>query len=547
MKAYRIRISLEHVAPPVWRQAVVPAGITFSRLAAILNDVMGWMGGHLFSITTAKGHYVSGIPECEGMGPLPDGFGEELSGGDDAIDPIFTSNKNLSYIYDLGDNWEHYIQVEAVLDDYPHSYPQVLDGTGACPPDDIGGPSVYMDMIEHPEEFGEDYEMFLWEREDFDLEETNQVLKEVYGAYCADRGQSFDKLSPFLGEERGNFPKMEDALQYYRVEDLKCICRKLGIQGYSGLRKQQLVEFVLSQVADQAIISNAFMDMEDGQIEFFESLFSDPCSVLDLSEEGRLQAEDFLSRGLVFQTLDGVFFVPEEVQKSYASIDKKALSKTRRRVGLVLDYCKAAVNLYGIVEMEHLLRLFNQQNEETLQYRELLQVLKLADRQESCPIKWEDEYLFDTEIDWEIFDILLEQQEGKPYYVPSKQEFLKYSDFYYCEKPLAWEAMEHFFQSDIGMTPFNADLLCHELEMLVHVGAHMDMLMELLDAFEMPDLNDHQLIKLTELLMDAWNCTRMVINRGFTPNEMRGMDETEHEKEAIPNNVIPFPAPERKK
>ncbi|MCI8647584.1 MAG: hypothetical protein HFE76_12520 [Firmicutes bacterium] len=538
MKAYQIRISLEAVEPKVWRQAVIPAGITFSRLSAILNDVMGWIGGHLFSVTAPDGYYVSGIPECEEMEVIPDFFRDKLSGGSDAIDSVFTSHKNLSYVYDLGDSWEHLIQVEAVLDDYPHTYPQVLDGDGDCPPEDIGGPYAYMNIMEHPQEYGEEYEDFLDEMEPFDLEETNCYLEEVYGGYDKEnRQQNSGSSIPFAAYDEDDFTDLEESLLDYRVEDLKCICRELGIQGYSGLRKQQIVDLLLLGIADKEVLSGALLDMDDEQMDFFESLFDAPCFFLDLTEEAIRIADEFLRRGLVFQTFSGTYFVPEEVQQAYRSIDRETLSKRRRRVQLILSYCRAAVNLYGIVETGHLLKIFHQQNEGSLGYSELFDVLKLADRQEGCPINWKEGYLYDSEIDLEIFDILLEQQEEKPYYVPPKEEFLKYQDFYYCEKPLAWKAMEHFFESDMGLDPFKAELLCHELEMLVHVGASMDVLMELLEAFDMPEPSDTQIIKLTQLLMEAWNCTRMVINRGFTPNELRGMEEGEE----LPDNVIPFP------
>lgn len=539
MKAYQIRISLKAVVPEVWRQAVIPAGITFSRLSAMLNDIMGWLSGHLFAITAADGYHVSGMPDCEEIDEIPDFFGDGLSGGSEGIDHAFSSNKNFSYIYDLGDNWEHLIQVEAILDDYPHAYPQVLDGDGDCPPDDIGGPYAYMDVKENPAAYGEEYEDWLDEMDEFDLEETNFYLEEVYGGSPGEKKEGRPASVPlFAYDEQDDFTGLEESLYGYRVEDLKCICRELGIRGYSGLRKQQIVDLILMGIEDKAILAEALADMDDGQIEFFESLFAAPHSVLDLTEEAIRFADEFLRRGLVFQTFSGTYFVPEEVQRAYHNIDRKALSERRGRVQLVLSYCRAAVNLYGIVETEHLLKVFNQQNEEALKRGELFELLELADRQEGCPFNWRDGYLYDSEIGDEIFDILLEQQEEKPYYVPPKEELLKYQDFYYCEKPLAWKVLERFFEKDMGLEPFKADLLCHELEMLVHVGASMDVLMDLLEAFEMPEPSDVQVIKLTQLLMEAWNCTRMVINRGFTPNELRGMDEGEE----LPDNVIPFPA-----
>jgi pRiA4b ORF-3-like protein len=48
----------------------------------------------------------------------------------------------FTYTYDLGDNWEHDVEIEefvAVSDD---TEPKVLAGARKCPPEDVGGVEV---------------------------------------------------------------------------------------------------------------------------------------------------------------------------------------------------------------------------------------------------------------------------------------------------------------------------------------------------------------------------------------------------------------------
>jgi hypothetical protein len=50
----------------------------------------------------------------------------------------------FGYMYDFGDGWEHELVVEEELpagDDL--ASPTCLDGAGACPPEDCGGPPGY--------------------------------------------------------------------------------------------------------------------------------------------------------------------------------------------------------------------------------------------------------------------------------------------------------------------------------------------------------------------------------------------------------------------
>ena len=57
--------------------------------------------------------------------------------------------KTICYIYDFGDNWEHVIRVERILDAIPGlTYPRLLKASGACPPEDVGGPWGYAEFLE---------------------------------------------------------------------------------------------------------------------------------------------------------------------------------------------------------------------------------------------------------------------------------------------------------------------------------------------------------------------------------------------------------------
>ena len=53
----------------------------------------------------------------------------------------------LRYIYDFGDDWQHEIVVEDLLDPDPEThYPALVAAKGACPPEDFGGPWGYADL-----------------------------------------------------------------------------------------------------------------------------------------------------------------------------------------------------------------------------------------------------------------------------------------------------------------------------------------------------------------------------------------------------------------
>ena len=60
-----------------------------------------------------------------------------------------TGAKTLKYLYDFGDAWEHTVKIERIADAVPGlSYPILIDATGRCPPEDVGGPPGYSDLLE---------------------------------------------------------------------------------------------------------------------------------------------------------------------------------------------------------------------------------------------------------------------------------------------------------------------------------------------------------------------------------------------------------------
>ncbi len=60
-----------------------------------------------------------------------------------------TGAKTLKYLYDFGDGWEHTVKVERITDAIPGlTYPFLIDATGRCPPEDVGGPPGYAEFLE---------------------------------------------------------------------------------------------------------------------------------------------------------------------------------------------------------------------------------------------------------------------------------------------------------------------------------------------------------------------------------------------------------------
>ena len=189
---FQFKIQLKNINDPtVWRRVVVPADLTFLQFHTVIQVSFGWFDCHLFQFS----------PNGWGSSPqikLPDEdsfspFAKKV----DSLDPenvmlsdIFTSEKQkYAYIYDFGDDWNHQITLEKILED-KILHARCIKASGACPPEDCGGPWGYQNLKEvladkkHPEH--KDTKEWLglsakekWDVEAFDLELINQELIEI--------------------------------------------------------------------------------------------------------------------------------------------------------------------------------------------------------------------------------------------------------------------------------------------------------------------------------------------------------------------------------
>lgn len=137
----RIRISLKDSDPKIWRLVAVPAGMTLKELHAVIQAAMGWNNAHLFEFQVGR-ERIAG----PGMGGLGFGGSRSLSAGRVRLADLAAHGvKRFTYVYDMGDSWEHAIKIETILPADPTTaYPRLIDGALRCPPEDVGGvPGFY--------------------------------------------------------------------------------------------------------------------------------------------------------------------------------------------------------------------------------------------------------------------------------------------------------------------------------------------------------------------------------------------------------------------
>jgi hypothetical protein len=108
----------------------------------------------------------------------------------------------ITYRYDFGDGWEHYIQCEQIVKDYNRNYAQCTSMEGDAPPEDVGGPGGFQNLLEtlEDETHSEHAEMKAWADgmrwkplAEGDMDKVNrQLARRQYILYGIENGESDD-------------------------------------------------------------------------------------------------------------------------------------------------------------------------------------------------------------------------------------------------------------------------------------------------------------------------------------------------------------------
>ena len=140
----RLKITLDDVKPVVLRRVEVPFDIRLDRLHLTIQTAMGWTNSHLYEIRGGGVGWSTPDPDAGWGGDFMDARKARLG---DILEDIGT--KTLKYLYDFGDGWEHTIKIERLIDPEPGMlYPRLIEAKGHCPPEDVGGPWGYGELLE---------------------------------------------------------------------------------------------------------------------------------------------------------------------------------------------------------------------------------------------------------------------------------------------------------------------------------------------------------------------------------------------------------------
>jgi hypothetical protein len=178
----QMKISLDDIKPEIWRRFIINSSCSLDKFHIILQTIMGWQNCHLYGFIVNGEEYMPSDDDDEFF------ESDALNTKGMTIKKLKLNEKDkIKYIYDYGDNWEHTIKIEKIINtDDKIQTPLCVDGERNCPPEDCGSYPGYDDIVnamkkpkskeakEFIEWLGEPYDS-----EKFDIERINAYFEPV--------------------------------------------------------------------------------------------------------------------------------------------------------------------------------------------------------------------------------------------------------------------------------------------------------------------------------------------------------------------------------
>jgi len=176
MRTTRLRVRLREVEPAVVRVIDVPVGCTLAELHELFQAALGWTDSHVHEFQAADGRRRFGVPDGDDVW---DDLAPPLT--DETRVGLRKLGREAVYLYDFGDGWTHDIEVLGPGGDRPGC----VYGEGMCPPEDVGGPDGYAELLAVLADRADDQYDHLrgWAGEltDFDQASTDELIRRTVG------------------------------------------------------------------------------------------------------------------------------------------------------------------------------------------------------------------------------------------------------------------------------------------------------------------------------------------------------------------------------
>lgn len=322
---------------------------------------------------------------------------------------------------------------------------------------------------------------------------------------------------------RMKFP-LHEILELHTVQDLKNMAKEFGVSGYSKLKKGELAALLCENILKEDTASEKLLCATNREIEHLEKAIREEVII----EENTFWYEYWERICFAFITTDKEVRIPAEITEMYEKIkNDDSYRRDRERAETLFAYARACTNLYSLIDNKKFLEIINAQTGLAMNQEELERWMKIRRQFRGCQLFFmEDSYIMDEIYGMNDFGIhedyqeMLKEQGSKPYYVPGKEELLKYADGIYTEENEAYLSMLSYMKGNMGMDEASGRDVCADIQLMIRHDAMPGRVLAECERIGVTFASNEIAAGFLQQIMQMYNHTRIAGNRGYTPEEI---------------------------
>ncbi|MBF7095559.1 hypothetical protein [Alkalibacter mobilis] len=194
----------------------------------------------------------------------------------------------------------------------------------------------------------------------------------------------------------------------------------------------------------------------------------------------------------------------------------------------VVDYIISLTNLYGFVHKNRVVQIYNMQHSDKISTKTIDSYLNTAHREmEKNFIEvFGNYFVHETIMEFDEFEFYMEEKKNKPFYVPDKEELLKYKNGLYFEITEEYtRLLDHITLNFYDGDRKKATMLAEDIQGYCEMCFSAEEFMELFEHRGIAFKDAEQLDHLLKLVSETCDNTRIWNHNGFTSKEMRDMND----------------------
>lgn len=275
---------------------------------------------------------------------------------------------------------------------------------------------------------------------------------------------------------------------------------------YETLNKKETLDFVYSLLSDEEIENIKLASLNDKSNNLYDE------------------------KKLLLLHMIGYINIKNQILISDVIIDcinspNLKLEEKRKRNNLINKYFTCFANLYGVVPVDKIAKIFNRYEDIKLKDSELEDIKNMT-YIKPLPYVVDNEYLINREffsyeecIDF-LFE-LTENQDGKRYAILPKEELFKYIDPDYFEKTPQYRKMQTILSFELGLSKADAEEIANDFAYMCKADVDFDFVFQYLEDKNIVFKDMEQCNRFMSAYADMQNNTRLWENCGNTPVELR--------------------------